>query len=503
MTPANSSAISFSPVMQTGDQAPLSRSIKVLLVKPYQPTPTIAESPPLGLLCLSASLKEAFGGSVDVKVLDMKLYQDQPEKIRSVLQGYDADVVGVSALNCEAAAAKQVAQIAKECNPSILTVLGGPYAHKRGAEILASSPFDWVVNGPGDRMFPQAIRRHINGDALGADILGLCYKKSDGSIHDTQSQDLIEDLDSLPIPDWQHINFDLYSQRQTMMTMQKGRRYALLFTSRGCPYLCNYCHDVFSKRFKFQSAERVLQEIEYLYDNYGITEFQIVDDIFNLHKPRLKTVMNEVHRRWPGKFHFCFPNGVRADIIDEDVLDDLKRGGTYAMAVAVETATPRLQTLIEKHLDIDKTKQVIEWADQRDIMVKGFFMLGFPTETQEELQSTINFALQSKLAIAHFFTVIPQPGTPLYPLAEKEDADSLRQSTIDDETGQLSYTDGAASWYERTYHFPLEKFITWNYFRFYFTPRRIWRILMRVPFRSVIDSGTRFTSVLIRRVAKR
>ena len=85
------------------------------------------------------------------------------------------------------------------------------------------------------------------------------------------------------------------------MGMQKGKRYALLFTSRGCPYLCNYCHDIFSKNFKFQSAERILQEIEFLYENHGVNEFQIIDDIFNLHKPRLKKVMHEVHRRWPGK----------------------------------------------------------------------------------------------------------------------------------------------------------------------------------------------------------
>ena len=127
------------------------------------------------------------------------------------------------------------------------------------------------------------------------------------------------------------------------MGMLKGNRYALLFTSRGCPYRCNYCHNIFGKRFLRQSPERVVKEIELLYETYGVTEFQIVDDVFNLDKRRLKTIMEEVHRRWPGKIHFTFPNGLRGDILDEEVLDALKLGGTYAMAIAVETATPRLQ----------------------------------------------------------------------------------------------------------------------------------------------------------------
>ena len=276
------------------------------------------------------------------------------------------------------------------------------------------------------------------------------------------------------------------------MMMQKGKRYGLLFTSRGCPYLCNYCHDIFSKNFKFQSADRVLQEIELLYEKHGVTEFHIVDDIFNLHKPRLKKIMHEVHKRWPGKIQFAFPNGVRADIIDEDVLDDLKLGGTYAMSVAIETATPRLQELIEKHLDIEKTHWVIEQADKRGIMVNGFFMLGFPTETPEELQATVNFALSSRLTAAAFFTVIPQPGTPMYQLAEKEDLETLNPCVIDDEEGKLSYRGdcGGTSWYERTYHYPLSDFVHQTLIDFYFKPSRIWRLLNRVPLRSIIQTGS-------------
>lgn len=483
------------------DQEKLARPIKVLLIKPYQLTATITEAPPLGLMCLSASLKQQFKQSVETHVFDMKLLKISPERVVEELEKFKPDIVGVSALNCEAAVSRELAAIIKKHDPSLLTVLGGPYAHKRADEILVESEFDWVINGPGDRTFINAIRRYINGHELGTDIPGLSYRQSDKQLHITNTQDTIDDLDALPIPDWSQVNFDEYSRRMTMLTMQKGRRYASIFTSRGCPYLCNYCHDIFGKRFKFQSAERVIREIEYLHETHGVTEFQIIDDIFNLHKPRVKQIMHEVHRRWPGKLHFCFPNGVRADIIDEEVLDDLRLGGTYAMCVAVESATPRLQDMVEKYLDVDKTQWVIEQADKRGILVIGFFMLGFPTETPAELQATMDFALKSKLTLAHMFTVIPQPGTPLYPIAETENKKALLLSTKDDEEGKLSYRGerGAASWYERTYGFPLNAYIHRNVLKFYFSPSRLWRILRRVPMRSIIQNSYYFARMELER----
>ena len=175
------------------------------------------------------------------------------------------------------------------------------------------------------------------------------------------------------------IDFDLYGRLPNGNLIQKARRYAYLFTSRGCPYKCSYCHDIFGKKFKAQSVEKVLAEINYLVETHGVTEFHLMDDIFNFDKERLISIMNGVHERWGNKLHFCFPNGVRADILNEEVLDALARAGTFSMAIAVETVTQRLQRLIKKHLQIDKAFWAIKEATRRGIATKGFFMLGFPT----------------------------------------------------------------------------------------------------------------------------
>jgi radical SAM superfamily enzyme YgiQ (UPF0313 family) len=375
-------------------------------------------------------------------------------------------------------------------------VLGGPYAHRRAEEILKGSDFDWVVGGPGDRVFPDALERVFGGGELGTDLPGLSYRAEDG-FYIATGTDAVRDLDALPFPAWDLVDFDLYARRPTQMAMLKGRRYAPIFTSRGCPYKCNYCHDLFGKRFFHRSPENVLEEIEVLRDRYGVDEIEIVDDVFNLHKPRLKKIMGEASRRWGGELHFCFPNGVRADIMDASVLEAMRAGGTYAMAIAVETVTPRLQVMIDKNLDVEKAGWTIDYADGLGIMVAGFFMLGFPTETPEEIRATIDFALKSRLSLGHFFAVVPQAGTPLFALAEQENEPALVASMKDELEGGAYRS--LLSWYERAYGFPLSRVMRSANLRFYLAPGRMWRILRRVPPASIASSTRQFANVVFRR----
>ena len=477
----------------------LQRPLRILLLKPYQDIPGLIHSPPLGLLYLVSTLRERFGDNVEIDLLDMKLKRRTPDWLEEQLQAgkYQADVIGVSALNFEAQASKDIATVLKRHNPECITVLGGPYALHRSEELLGKSDFDWVFSGAADLTFPEAIDRILNGKPFSDDLTGLSYKCSDESLAVDISQANIKDLDSLPLPAWDLVEFDEYAGKINMMGMLRGKRYATLFTSRGCPYLCNYCHDIFSKKFTHRSPEDVIAEIEHLYENYGVDEFQIVDDIFNLHKPRVKKIMGEVSRRWPGKMKFTFPNGVRGDILDDEVLDALRDGGTYALKIAVETVTPRLQDLIEKDLDIEKTRWAIDACTDRGIMTGGFFMLGFPTETEEEVKATIDFALKSKLTVAHFFVVVPQKETPLYALAESENADTTEQFTIDQESSDTTYY-SSASWYQRTYGVPLNKHLMSAFIRFYFSPVRIWRMLTLIPPRSLFHSAMTFFGIMTR-----
>ena len=446
---------------------------KVLLVKPFQTSVCPGMSPPLGILYLASTLRQTLGERISVQALDARLYSLRADEVAHAAR--DADIVGLSAENLEAKVTKEIARLVKRLDPAKRVVVGGPYAHHRCEEILRECPdIDWAFDGESDRTFPEAIRRYLDGESFDG-VLGM-YHRRGGEIMRPAGTDTIKDLDALPFPAWDLVDFDAYDQADSMSNWRKHRRYGSLFTSRGCPYKCSYCHDIFGKRFRFRSAENVLQEIYLLVEQYGVEEFQIVDDIFNLHKPRLTAIFAALEQRYgAGKLRFIFPNGLRADILTEDVVKTLRRGGTYALSLAIETVTPRLQTLIQKDLDLPKTKRFIDLCYREGILVRGFFMLGFPTESVRELLSTVWFALRSHLTFATFFTVIPQPATPMYDLAKAENAEALGRVNQDE------YYKGQ-SWYELSTGFPVRRLVSAALFVFYVcAPLRLLRIITTIP----------------------
>ena len=442
-------------------------------MKPHEPEHYDTLQPPLGILCLIASLRLAFGDRVDAGYRDLRLDREGPEAFAARIAGR-YDLVGISALNHEAESAYRLARALKASSPETLVAFGGPHARSEPDRAISSGVVDWVFRGESDRTFPRAIEEWFFGRRDLSAIPGLSWRGgAERRFAINEGEDVIADLDTLPMPAWDLVPFDKYARRPNMNASLRAKRYAPLFTSRGCPYRCSYCHDLFGKKFRWRSAENVLKEIELLTGRYRVGEFQIVDDIYNLHKPRMREIARRVIGRYGRRaLFFCFPNGVRADIIDLNDLPLLRDMGVYDMTVAVETVSPRLQKMVGKNLDVARAGRVIDAAAKAGISTKGFFMLGFPTETPEEMERTVRFALDSKLAMAHFFFVVPQKGTPLYDLAQREAPGSPEKAVSRD-----FYT--KQSWYQLAYGVDLAPIEGRAMSRFYLTPSRITAMLGR------------------------
>lgn len=471
-----------------GDNAPDAaiRPFTVLFIKPYQKTRSDSYGPPLGILTLIAGLRKCFGNLVTIHFWDMKLYNVEPHELAKRLGQYSPDVVGVSALNCEAAASYKIADAVKAWKEDVITALGGPFTLRQAPMIFAESRFDWIFEGAADRTFVQALRRQFGSHALGSDLPGFSYREQGGEPHYNHEQDLITDMDAIPMPAWDMVDLERYRKRDRARIISNigERKYAYLFTSRGCPYLCSYCHDVFTKRFVYRSEENVLEEIRVLHEEYGVTELHIVDDIFNLHRPRAQSIMRAIGKRWPGKLFIAFPNGLRGDILDAETILAMVEGGTYHATISIETVTPRLQTLVEKYLDIEKAKWSIEEFHRRGVIVQGAFMLGFPTETLEEMEATISYAVSSPLTAVHFFAVVPQPNTPIYDLAMSE-SPAATLSIAQDERDEGSY-ESMEPWYTRAYGSDLHRIVSNAKLRFASNPRRIIRYLRVYPLANLL-----------------
>jgi radical SAM superfamily enzyme YgiQ (UPF0313 family) len=455
--------------------------------------------PPLGLLYLASTLRQTFGDDVEVRVLDLMLIQARYFEARGTLEEFRPDVVGLSALNWEAEESGRFALMVQNEFPGTIVAIGGPFAHRNTRKICATGTYDWIFDGEADWSFPIACQRWFRGDKTLDDIVGLTWRPAPEepytnnsdilSLGEKKPVGLIDDLDAIPLPAWDLIDFDRYAKVRNFMSLLKGKRYATIFTSRGCPFLCTYCHDIFGKQFRFRSPENVAAEVKLLRD-MGVDELEIVDDIFNMNPPRMKAVCRAIE---PYKMHIAFPNGLRFDILDEEGCEALTRAGTYAACVAVETITPRLQELIKKHLRVDKTQQAIRWMADRGVLIRGFFMLGFPTETLAEIESTIDYAVKSGLSQAYFFNVVPQPGTPLYDLALEENAAALESQTL-----QEYNTNNV--WYAAAYGVNMQKIMKRGYFRFYvLTPSRWVRLIRMMPWKNFAREFLSFVALFFRR----
>ncbi|MCX5859542.1 MAG: radical SAM protein, partial [Proteobacteria bacterium] len=236
--------------------------------------------------------------------------------------------------------------------------------------------------------------------------------REEGTVVINPPRPAINDLDSLPFPAWDLIDLKKYF-RVPRSGMVKQGKHASIFTSRGCPFQCIYCHGLFGGKFRARSPRHVWEEMELLRKGYGIEEFQVDDDCFNFNRKRVENFCDLIlSKNIP--LRFIFPNGLRGDLLDREILEKLQAMGTYYAAMAVETTSPRLQELIGKRLDLKKVQESVRECRRLGITTLGFFMFGFPTETKEEAMMTIDWAVKSEFDIADFFILNPFKGTEVY-----------------------------------------------------------------------------------------
>ena len=383
--------------------------MKVLLLRPAAEKKSMARVLPLGLLAIGSVLKRA---GHQVKILDLRISNSPDEELNTVMNSFDPQVVGIGVMTIECKYGFIDAAKVKKINPNVTVIFGGPHCSHEPQFILNDSNVDLMVSGEGDLTIVELVNTLEEGKDV-AGVPGIAYKKN-GSYLRTAERPVIRDLDTID-QEYDLINLERYFNFQSSMDffpVFRNKRFIPLVTSRGCPFKCTYCHDIFDKSIQYRSPEAVVNEIEYLIKVYGIREFHIVDDVFNVNMKRAKIVLDAIIER-NLNIHISFPNGLRADFFDDELIDKMQRAGVYRMALGIESGSQRIQDMIKKDLDINIIYDVVEKLTSARMSVHGFFMLGFPSETREEMKETIDFACNLGLTTANFSLVIPNPGTDL------------------------------------------------------------------------------------------
>jgi anaerobic magnesium-protoporphyrin IX monomethyl ester cyclase len=353
----------------------------------------------------------------DLHLIDMKVEGWTPEQAADALERLAPDVVGLSAMTYEAGCMHALAREIRRRLPAARIVCGGPHPSVAAADVLADAAVDYVVRGEGELTFLELLDGLEAGRADWDGCQGLSWRRGDGEVVHEPDRPPPARLDELPFPAWDLIDHRKYHTVPRGGVIYAHKEFATMFSSRACPWRCTYCHNSYGKTFRERSAEHVLAEIELLVTRHGVRELVFMDDIFNFRPERAKKIARGIiERGW--KLALTFPNGFRGDILDEELVDLLQRAGMYRCMVAVESAVPRIQKVMKKNLKIDRVGRIVEYIARRGVMVHGAFMLGFPTETEEEMRATIDWASRSAFHTAAFFRVIPFKGTELFEQVE-------------------------------------------------------------------------------------
>ncbi len=445
---------------------------RIQLIKVGHPTARQKFGQPLGIMYLAGSLRK-YLPDLELQLVDMLPEGLNSSDLAKKVESFQPDLLGISAMSFEAKELHQLAGAAKKIFPKMPIVAGGPYLTTASKQAAADPNLDFIVRCEGEQTLLELVNHLFYARAGLEQILGLGFRQN-GEFKIAPDRPFMENLDPLPFPAWDLIQLKKYFDLPRFGTAYVHKEYMQVMTSRGCPFHCTYCHRIFGVGFRARSPEKVLEELEVLQNKFGIKEIYFVDDCFNCKPSRAKSICDLIRERGL-KFSINFPNGLRGDIFDEELLDKLKAAGTYRITYAVETASERMQKFIKKNLDLEKVRKAIELTDRKNILVDGFFMIGFPGEKRSEVEQTLNFALSSKLHSLNIFFVTPFEGTELF--RQAKELGYQIEMDADDSTYFFPKYSGICEVPNQELHRMAKK----TFVKFYLNPRRLYRILRLFP----------------------
>jgi anaerobic magnesium-protoporphyrin IX monomethyl ester cyclase len=348
------------------------------------------------------------------------------QEIIAAIADFKPDLLGMTIpFSCQHYLGHEIARLIKQRFPGLPIVTGGNHV-TAVPEKLDPAVFDYRVLGEGEIVFLGIIEALNQGKNL-ADVPGI-YGLSDGQ------NAFIEDLDSLPYP-----ALDLLPLQKLWKT---GKRWIIMVASRGCMYDCVFCsiHTTMGYKIRHRSAKKVIAEIRYWKERYQIQEIYFEDDNLTTYTAWAKDLLRKIAREKFG-IRFYVRNGIRADSIDRELLELMKKAGFQDFMIAPESGSQRiLEEVIGKKMSLEACLKAVELAAQVGLGVNTFFVVGLPQETKEDLQATLDFARQLKQkGCAGFWisTATPYPGTRLFTycvehsLIDPENMDYRHLRTVD------------------------------------------------------------------------
>jgi len=379
--------------------------MKVLLVQPFKDLGISGESyPAVGLGYLATAVRES---GHQVAILDCLKGNYNYKKFIQEVKKISPDLIGINLFSISIPFVKKMVDMVKKELPKTIIVLGGPHVSSLPHKVLKNfEKVDFAVRGEGEIPLRQLLKALDSGDKNFSQISGLIYRENNEiRVNEPYFPPNIEEYG---FPAW-----DLIKPLEYFKYLSMGSDTVPVFFSRGCPFKCTFCAAKVTsgQRLRRRGLDHIFSELYFLQREYGIKRFIIEDEGFGAAKKFIMDFCQRIKKEG-FKASFAFGVGVRLDFIDRELLEVMKEAGFEpTIVLGIESGSERILKLMKKEINLGMVWEKVNLMNRMGFEPNGYFILGYPSETREEMEKTIKLALKLGIREASFTAFQPLPAT--------------------------------------------------------------------------------------------
>lgn len=341
------------------------------------------------------------------------------EQIAKIVKKEKPEVVGITSMySVYYRDVIEIATTIKKIDTNIAVVIGGNHASSYWDHLLRNKCIDFIAIGEGEETFLELSRKLLNHESV-EKICGIAYRGNNGNIVRTNPRELIKDIDEIPFPAFDIVDYTRYLGEGNPYSMRPPA--AGIVSSRGCPGNCVFCtvKAVWGRSWRGRSPANVVDEVELLQKEYNVKEIGFLDDSASVNRERWQGICEEIIRR-KLNIKWTTPNGIAHWTLTKEILNKMYKSGCYRITFGIESGNDETRKFLRKPYSLEQAKELIQYANRIGMWTFCTNIIGFPYENLDSINDTIDFAKKCETDFACFYLLIPQPSSDVYKYFKKE-----------------------------------------------------------------------------------
>lgn len=365
---------------------------------------------PMGTLYVSAFLKKSGVANVYTLNLNHRVGEEQ-EILREEISKHNIDIVGIGGLSGEYQDLSRIACLCRTIKKEVYIMLGGGIVTADPIATMTAMPeVDCGMIGEGENTIVELVQAITNNTKLD-NVAGLIFRDSSGQLTTTTRRNEIEDLDSLPFPDYEGFDYGDYLRLNPDMS-DEGKRYSQVSVigGRSCKFNCTFCFHPSGSKYRQRSLDSIFREIDWLVEHYDISYIALREELFATDNNRVREFCRRVE-----SYDFDWSIQLRIDNVNQELVDLLKGTRCRYIFVGVESAVDEILKSMHKGITVTEIEKALEMLHQAGLNSRSGVIMGDTMETQETADTTINWFMHYKDRYRMFLDmIIAFPGSIIY-----------------------------------------------------------------------------------------